>query len=108
MARFEVDFEVIKNENGEVQGLSLIAQPQTEAEVFCSTFPRALIDQKADIKFESDEIVFDHPTCDFSGRCAHKVSETDSAALKELLSGKHQLKLEKAGFFTPGFKIVLA
>jgi len=106
MAKFEIDFEVIKNKEGEVRGLSLIAQPQTEVEVFCSTFPKALVGREADIKFEDDEIVFNHPTCDFSGRCAHKVSNADSVALQVLVSGKrHQLKLvklEKAGFLTPG------
>ena len=108
MARFETDFEVIKNESGEVCGFSLVAQPQFEAEVFCSTFPKALLDGKSDIKFEGNEIVFVHPNCDFSGRCAHKLDAADIAALQELLSGKHRLKLERAGFFTPGFKIVSA
>src|SRR6056297_1198022 len=106
MARFETDFEILKNEAGEVNGFSLIAQPQTEAEVFCSTFPKALVGGKADIKFENDEIVFDHPNCDFSGRCAHKLDTSDIVLLQELLSGKRQLKLERAGFLTPGFKIV--
>ena len=106
MARFETDFEVLKNEAGEVSGLSLIAQPQTEAEAFCGTFPKALVGGNADIKFEGEEIVFDHPTCDYQGRCAHKLDDVDSASLRELFSGKHQLKLERAGFLTPGFKIL--
>ena len=105
---FETDFEVFKNEAGEVNGFSLIARPQTEAEVFCSTFPKALVGGKADIKFEDDEIVFDHPNCDFLGRCAHKLDTADIVPLQELLSGKRQLKLERAGFLTPGFKIVPA
>ena len=108
MARFETDFEVLKNEAGEVNGFSLVAQPQTEAEVFCSTFPKALVAGKADIKFEGEEIVFNHPTCDFKGRCAHKLDVADAALLQELLSGKRKLKLEHAGILTPGFKIVPA
>ena len=107
MARFETDFEVLKND-GKVIGFSLIAQPQFEAEVFCNTFPKALLDRESNIKFEGNEIVFVHPNCDFSGRCAHKLDAADIAALQELLSGKHRLKLERAGFFTPGFKIVSA
>ena len=107
MARPKTDFEVLKNDAGGVIGFSLVAQPQTEAEEFCITFPKAFMDGNANIRFEGDEIVFDHPNCDSSGRCAHKLGAADAVSLRELLSGKYQLQLERAGLLTPGFKIVL-
>ena len=105
MSRFEMEFEVLKDETGATNGFSLVSQPQTEAEIFCSTFPKALVGGKADIRFEGEEIVFDHLT---EGKYAHKLSAEDTASLRELLSGKRQLKLERAGFLTPGFKMIPA
>jgi len=106
MSTFETDFEVLKDEAGNVNGFSLIAQPQTEAEVFCETFPKALMQHKADINFEGEEIVFDHPTCRYQGRCAHKMDNAEGASLQEFLCGEQKKKLERAGFLTSGFKIV--
>lgn len=108
MADFMTNFEVLKDfKTGEVNGFSLVAQPQTKAKVFCRTFPKALIVGTATIEFEEEKIIFDHPTCSFPGKCTHRISAEESIALQKLLFGnEHQLKFERAGSLTAGFKIV--
>lgn len=106
MIRFDTEFEVLEVE-GRVIGFSLVARPQTEAEIFCATFPAELAEGDAEICFENDEIVFSHPNCQYQGRCAHKVEPDKLEELKKLLSGDSKLSLQRAGVLTPGFKIVL-
>jgi hypothetical protein len=107
MSAIETEFKVLKDDQGRIIGFSLIAQPQREAEVFCGTFPQALVQKKADIVFQETEIVFEHPTCRFSGRCAHHVESEDLKALNAILNGDRKLHIERAGFLTPGFQIHL-
>jgi len=106
MTNPETEFEVIKDASGKTLGFSLIAGAQTEGEDFVGSFPKALRNKKADIKFEGNEIVFVNPDAIFPGRCAHKLDQTDLVSLQDLLASENKLKIEKAGFFTPGFKIV--
>lgn len=103
----EADFEILKNGTGEIIGLSLIARPQTEAEEFCGTFIKALVEGKADIKFSDKEIIFEHPTCIFGRECIYEINPKEAVSLEKVLHSK-KLKAERAGFLTPGFKIILA
>ena len=107
MTNFETNFKILKDEKEKVNGFSLIAQPHTESEIFCGSFPKALVDGKANIKFEEEKILFEHPTCRYyPGTCAHELDKDEGAALQELLNSDIQLTIEKAGFLTPGFKII--
>lgn len=103
MAHFEIDFEILKNADGHVCGCQLVAEPHTESETLCSALPRALADGTGDLSFEKDEIVFQHPK---HGRCAFMADADDIRGLETFLSSGGRLKIEKAGFLTPGFKIV--
>lgn len=104
----ETNFKVLKDEQGEVIGFSLIAKPQAEAELFCSSFPKALLNDQAEIKFDisTQEIVFDFPDCKVKGRCAHKLEKEEFIVLSVMLNSKEdRLQVSKAGMLTPGFKI---
>lgn len=103
MAHFEIDFEILKSEDGRACGCQLVAQPHTESEVLCAALPRALADGTGDLSFEKDEIVFQHPK---HGRCAFRADADDIRELETFLSSGKRLKIEKVGFLTPGFKIV--
>ncbi|MFC1629765.1 hypothetical protein ACFL11_00875 [Patescibacteria group bacterium] len=109
---FEIDFSLLADEEGRIVGISLVAQPQTEAEIFCSSFPGALIDEKASIGIEgSDEmgkrVDFNHPTCAFAGTYSVDVTPEQAETIKTLLADDDNLALCRDGAMTPGFKIVL-
>ena len=100
MAHFETDFKVLKDEKGKVNGFSLIAQPHTESEYFCGSFPKALVEGKADIKFEEGKIIFEHPTARYPGNCTHELDKIEGVELQKLLNSDIHLTIEKAGFLT--------
>lgn len=102
MSYIEVDCSLIKYE-GQVIGVSLIADAQTEAEMFCNSMPRQLVDGKADIKFEDGRVTFVNPG---EGQVAFIINKQDAQALQDLLSRDTGLAIYKDGLLTPGFKIV--
>ncbi len=119
MFSIETDFEVLKNETGEIIGFSLIAQAEGNSEEFCRIFLEAFRFGKADINIIDEEISFviDYPACSFKGICTHKVNAAESASLRKILKldegkkarrkQKGRLKKEKIGAFSPGFKITI-
>ncbi|SRR4030043_784441 len=78
-------FKVLRGENQEVKGFSVIADPSMESEHFCETFPCAFLNQKAEIKFETDQIIFDHPACRFTKSISFKADSCDLKAIAALL-----------------------
>ena len=109
MAYYEIDFCIIRDEGGKIIGFSVVAQPQTEAEMFCGAFPKALFDNKADIIVEEETIVFKASEND---KCSFDVGRQDAEILDNFLHcrGDYQgerLNLCRDGILTPGFKIVL-
>jgi hypothetical protein len=107
MSYIEADCSLIKND-GQIIGVSLVAQPQTEAERYCASMPKQLVDGDGDIKFEDGKIIFHNPDGGgFPGEVSFSIEEEDSAALQAVLNGDRKLGLYNDGFMTPGFKIVL-
>lgn len=110
MHRFEMDFEFLKDEAGNVNGFSLVAQPHTESEFFCATFPRAFTAGEADIDFKEDEILFKHPKCQFSGTHQQKIDPEEMKLfakwLEEVKQKGHKVTFVGVASFTPGFKLV--
>ncbi|MFT7644673.1 MAG: hypothetical protein ACI9BF_000324 [Candidatus Paceibacteria bacterium] len=106
MAYIEADCSLIKKD-GEVIGVSLVAQPQTEAERYCASMPKQLVDGTGTIEFEDGKIIFDNPDGGgYPGKVSFTIDEESSTALQELLTGDGELGLYNDGILTPGFKIV--
>ncbi len=116
MAIHEMDFEILKDEAGEVIGFSLWSQGEGGAEDFCRDFPGPFRRGKGVIRFEGGEIVLefaDPLTYSLKGRFAHKISARDSSALQEILGKtpkqkrrkRGKLNIERFHAFSPGFKI---
>jgi len=99
----EADCFLIKK-GGQIIGISLIAQPQTEAEMFCASMPKQIVDGGGDIKFEDGKITFVNP-CE--GDVSFSIKSEDASALRAILNGNRQLGLYRDGMLTSGFKIVL-
>jgi hypothetical protein len=119
MPSIETEFEMLKNETGEVIGFSLIAKAESNSEEFCRIFPEAFRFGKADIKIKDEVISFviDYPACFFKGICTHKVNAAESSSLRKILKldegkkarrrQKGRLKIEKKSAFSPGFRITM-
>lgn len=108
MAMIEAELCFIK-EDGRLIGFSVVAEPQAEAEFFCAAMPEALVKRTAHIFIDATGLVFQHPR---EGRCSFEIEQRDVETLKQLLEGGGayagaKLGLYRAGFLTPGFKIVL-
>lgn len=103
MSYIEADCSLIKKD-GQIIGVSLVAQPQTEAEMFCGSMPKQLVDGKGDIKFEDGKVTFVNPR---EGEVSFSIENGDASALQSILNGDKKLGLYRDGFLTPGFKIVL-
>lgn len=94
-----VEFE-IKREEGRLVGFSLFASGSHESEAFCLSFPTAMNLDKAEVRFEGDEIVFIHKGISIreadrqlgvwgfssGGRFTAPISSEDGRAIQELLS----------------------
>ena len=106
MAYIKADCSIIKKD-GQVIGVSLVAQPQTEAERYCASMPKQLVDGKGDIKFEGGKIIFNNPDGGgFPGEVSFSIEDDAAKELQAILNGDQKLGLYNDGFLTPGFKIV--
>lgn len=103
MSYIEADCSLIKN-NGEIIGVSLIPQYQTEAQMFCASIPRQLVNGGGDIKFEDGKITFVNPD---EGEVSFTIENDDASALQAVFNGGQELGLYSDGIDQPGFKIVL-
>ncbi len=107
MAYIEATCSLLKKD-GQLIGVSLVAEPQTEAEIFCASFPKKLSDEKdqAQIGIRNDtQLTFIHPK---EGEVSFALPDDDIEAVRQLITGKSgNLGLYRDGFMTPGFKIAL-
>ncbi len=105
MSYIEADCSLIKK-NGRLVGLSLVAQPQSEAEIFCNSMPKQLVEGSGNIKLGNGKLTFVNSNKD---EVSFAISDDDATAVHELLTGKNgELEIHRDGFFTPGFRIVRA
>jgi len=91
---------------GTLIGVSLIAEGQSQAESFCSCFPREFIFKKSTIEIESLNIIFR----DSNGNtCSFSLPEEYFEELRILLlkTSEDSLAISHDGILTPGFKITL-
>ena len=106
-----MDFKVLRDDKEGIIGFSLISGPHTASEVFCDTFPHALLSKprQADINIVGEEIVFDHPTCPSQGRCVFPLTEEEKVALNDILNGDRQISIKRVPIaLTSSFQIVLS
>ncbi len=109
--KFEMDFTFLKDEAGKINGLSLVAQGHTESEVFCRTFPKALVEGSAELHFKESEIIFKHLTCRFPGEYRCEVDPTEMLSFRkfqdeiEASEGKRRMKFIRTATLTAGFAI---
>jgi hypothetical protein len=109
---YEIDFGIYSNPDGAIVGFSLVAEPQTEAEEFCSTLPKAFKEGRGSMDIVPDvggkyKIIFANEGCCFGGTFEVMVTEEQGKAIQELWKDTQKLGLYKDGLFGPGFKIVL-
>ena len=103
----EVNCALLKRE-GTLIGLSLIAEPQTEAERFCQSFPKGIRDDTADIKCENGTVSFIHPR---DGSVSFKVGDEDAVSVQAMLAGEFgelDLLRDEHAVLCPGFKLIRA
>lgn len=109
MSNIEVVCSLIKNE-GKVIGLSLVAEFQTEAEMFCSALIRQIINSKEGISRGDDKICFflikygRHPT--ITEQVEFQIDDKDASDLFEAIGPTKDVGLYKDGMLAPGFKMV--
>ena len=98
---------LIKKDNA-VIGVSLVAKPQCEAEIFCSYFPASFVEKKSFIKFLGTKKM-GHQVITFSlpnrGDVGFLIEVADATALQKVLQNQ-EISLYPDGYMTPGFKIV--
>lgn len=111
MRTYDITFAIVKNSANKVVGFSLMAGPQTEAECFVQTMPRALKEGTAQIEIKEGTITFSHPTCPiFGGDHQFQADAQELAQLQEIVDGSHgKVKFSTKNLFNlgPAFKIVL-
>ncbi len=106
MSKLEIDFKVLEDEAGNVNGFSLIAQPDTQSEIFCSGFPKAFLEKRAEMELEGNNFIFDKKDDSVQKIFIYELTIDDRSKLEELFNEKYQFKFEKAGLLTPGFKVI--
>ena len=79
-----MELKVIR-EDVEITGFFVSSAPETLEEIFCETFPGALVSGEATIEFGDDEIIFNHPTCKHCKKRSLKVDPNDLKAIQALL-----------------------
>lgn len=98
---FEMNLAIIRDKSGNLRGFSIEAEGHTESEIFCDTFPQALIQRKetgADVVVKDGRLCLIHPACRFKGDCSFALDSSDAEELNDLL--------ERQGRFTGiGFSI---
>lgn len=106
MAYIKADCSLIKKD-GQVIGVSLVAQPQIQAKKYCNTMPAQLAARQGEIKFEDGKIIFCNPDGDgYPGEVSFFIEDGDATALQSILEGEQDLGIYDDGVQTPGFKIV--
>ena len=96
----EITVTFLKNKDGKMIGVSLVPEPHTESEEFCSDFRRLYRRGNSKIFIEEGKITFEV----WSRRIVID-SISDAKDLDELLRSGKKLELVGAGFLTPGFSL---
>ena len=111
---FEMDMEVRRTKDGKLIGFEVVPQPHMESEMFCTSFPKALLNREqsgADITIRDGRLHLIHPTCRFKGECIFEVSHEDARELNDLLelqgafAGKELVISDAPLSLTGGFQI---
>lgn len=92
--------------DGKLIGISLVAEPQTEAEMFCSSFPKQLTKRKGRIIVLLGKVAFINPM--ERAFVLFAIEDEDASNLNSMLHDESiTLGLYNDGILTPGFKITL-
>lgn len=105
MPYYEIEVSLLKDEgSGKAVGVNLVAQSQTEAELFCASFPPRYLSGEAKVTVEGVNLHFEHPVRpDF----IVKIPDADALALNETFtSDSIELGVFRTGALTPGFAIL--
>ena len=105
----EIEFQINRNDKGEINGFSLTAKPEFYAEAYCLSFPHALAHRKATMKVENGKIIFDHQGIDASefldvfgisagGTFTADIPQEDLEVMTELITRTGRFANTKFGF----------
>ncbi len=107
MARAELEFEVLKDETGSINGFSLCSKAQAEAEFFCMDFPDAVAEGRATITLNEGQIIFDHPNSKWGpGKYEFALSPEEYKGLVLVLQNPEDITVERIIGFSIGFKVI--
>ena len=106
MSASEIDFKVLKDEDGTVKGLSAVAHSNSPAAIFCKTFPQALKNDVARIYFEDGQIVFHNPSAVNHPHCAFRLDDVNFDALQQLIHGGKEKLTTRVANEKHSFRIV--
>ncbi|HBB37405.1 MAG: hypothetical protein UX02_C0001G0305 [Candidatus Moranbacteria bacterium GW2011_GWC1_45_18] len=105
----EIEVEVLKNPDGKIIGISLVAGAETYSEDFVQRFPRALVKKEATISAEGQRLIFEGPT--FMGRMKkfefEPSPEDFNGLMQTFFTDKKKITVEPAGMLMHGFKLVI-
>lgn len=104
---YEIDFSIVKDEQGDVVGFSLEAGFDRLAECYLRQLPKWLSDNTMTMAFIGNNLIFFKDEGEENLRFTWDAEEL--ASLKQVLEGKQKLKLEKlslSGLLNTGFKII--
>ncbi|OGF27493.1 hypothetical protein A2331_00845 [Candidatus Falkowbacteria bacterium RIFOXYB2_FULL_34_18] len=93
----KIRFEVTRNGLGLINGVKLKSQEghETKTSIFCETFPVAFLNGTANIRFEDDKIIFEHPKCDPLTECYFKLKPQVINELRLAFNQKNEFNMEK-------------
>lgn len=111
---FEMDLKVLRDREGRLLGFEVVPKPHTESEMFCSEFPKDILDRsstRADAVVKDGRLHLTNPATKFKGECSFALSPEDASELDSLLElrgqfSKERLAISQAPFsLTGGFRI---
>jgi len=102
---YEIDFEITKN-GEKINGVKLSAKGHTESIDFCASFPKALFeDRTANIVFEGNKMIFQHPKCISPGEFSVELNPNVIEEIKDVINPKRTISLERWSAWGGGFRL---
>ena len=103
-----LNFNLKRNDAGEIIGAGLSGDGSTESNIYCTSFVRALMQGQADIRFHGNRIIFEHKGCDYAGESIFERPTEEIEILKRILSSSNKnLKAEASSAWCGSFNLYL-
>lgn len=103
MSYTEVECALVKKD-GQIIGLTLVAPPKTQSEMFCDNMMGQLVDGHGHIKFTHRKVTF---TSSDLGDVSFLIEDDDAGVLQSILGDNKKTNISILDFPRQGFKIAI-